>query len=200
MDRMKTDSLPDLPPKVRFTELHGELAAKEWGANCGPGAIAAICGMYLDELRPYLGDFERKGYTNPKLMWQILDRLGLGWKKIMRPQTLPKYGLARIQWHGPWTMPGAHPMQASRHTHWVGAMTTKQGEIGIFDINAMSNGSGWVSLVEWTGHVAPAILKQCEPKASRNREGLRWSLTHGVEIDRARLNKQRDIYRDMPLL
>jgi hypothetical protein len=31
--------------------------------NCGPGAIAAICGLTLDDLRPHLGDFEQKRYT-----------------------------------------------------------------------------------------------------------------------------------------
>lgn len=45
-----------------------------WGCNCGPGAIAAIMNMRLDAIRPLLGDFERKRYTNPTLMWEILDR------------------------------------------------------------------------------------------------------------------------------
>jgi len=36
-----------------------------WGCNCGPGAIAAILNMRLDEVRPLMGDFESKRYTNP---------------------------------------------------------------------------------------------------------------------------------------
>jgi hypothetical protein len=53
----------------RFTEADANRAHDEWGANCGPGAIAAILALTLDELRPYMGDFESKRYTNPTLMW-----------------------------------------------------------------------------------------------------------------------------------
>lgn len=165
-----------------FTADDAQRAFDEWGANCGPGAIAAICGLTLDELRPLLGDFEQKRYTNPTLMWAILDRLGVGWRKIMRPTAFPFYGLARVQWHGPWTAPDVPARAAYRHSHWIGCARRANGDIGIFDINAIGNGSGWCSLTDWREILVPWLLKECEPQADGN-----WSLTHGVEIERGSL-------------
>jgi len=56
----------------RFTEADANRAWEEWGANCGPAALAVVAGLSLDEVRPYLVDFEQKGYTNPTLMFQSL--------------------------------------------------------------------------------------------------------------------------------
>jgi hypothetical protein len=162
-------------PRTRFSIADSARAWNEWGANCGPGAIAAIAGMTLDELRPHMGDFERKGYTNLTLMWEVLDRLGLKWRKIMRPgpDGYPKHGLARIQWEGPWTAPGVPARAAYRHTHWIATITRSAGDIGIFDINALSNGSGWCSLQDWARSLVPWILEECVPRANGN-----WHLTH----------------------
>jgi hypothetical protein len=165
-----------IPP--RFTVAEADSAYEEWGCNCGPTAIAAIMGLTLDELRPHLGDFERKRYTNPILMWEILDRLGARWRLVKPPRTWPTYGLARVQWEGPWTKPGV-PMRARyRHTHWVGATwSVARNEFGIFDCNAMANGTGWCSAANWSGIIAPWILETCVPRADG-----RWHLTHVVEI------------------
>ena len=162
----------------RFSHADAIRAADEWGANCGPGAIAVILGMTLDESRPHLGDFERRRYTNPGLMWSILDGLGIRWSKILRPRRWPAYGLARVQWEGPWTAPGVPPRVAYRHTHWVGVSTADDQNVGIFDINALGNGTGWVSLRHWVDVIVPWILEQCEPGADGG-----WDLTHGVEIE-----------------
>ena len=160
----------------RFSAEEQDRAHADWGANCGPGAIAAMVGMTLDEVRPHMGDFEQKHYTNPTLMWATLDRLGVSWHKLKEPLTWPEWGLARIQWHGPWTAPGVPVRVAYRHTHWVGACS-RHGNIGIFDINALGNGSGWCSLKDWGETLVPWLLQEIEPKA----DGL-WSLTHAVEI------------------
>lgn len=160
----------------RFTADDQERAYDEWGANCGPGAIAAITGHTLDEVRPYMGDFEQKRYTNPTLMWGTLERLSVRWRKLPAPLTWPEWGLARVQWHGPWTAPGVPARVAYRHTHWVGACS-RPGNIGIFDINAIGNGTGWCSLKDWAEIIVPHILRECEPKADGT-----WTLTHAVEI------------------
>jgi hypothetical protein len=55
---------------VSFTEADAHRAYDEWGANCGPGALAAIAGLTLDKVRALMGDFETKGYTNPTLMYE----------------------------------------------------------------------------------------------------------------------------------
>lgn len=173
---------PNWPPAARFSLDDAQLAGDTWGANCGPGAIAAVCGLTLEELRPYLGDFEQKRYTNPTLMWETLGRLGVKLRIRSNPGvpwvTWPKYGLARVQWEGPWTEPGVPPRVAYRHTHWVGVCEEPGSETNIFDINCMCVG-GWIPLSEWSDSLVPWLLKYCEPKANGG-----WHLTHKVEIER----------------
>lgn len=162
-----------------FTVEDADRAYDEWGANCGPGAIAAIMGLTLDQVRPHMGDFERKRYTNPTLMWATLRRLGAMFSYRggdLGRENWPAYGLARIQWEGPWTRPGAPIAARYRHTHWVGARRT-QTSVGVFDINCMNNGSGWVDVSDWVGTVVPWLLSVCEPKASGQ-----WHITHAAEI------------------
>lgn len=163
--------------KVWFTPDDAQRAFDEWGANCGPGAVAAVCGLTLDELRPHLGDFESKRYTNPTLMWEILNRLGVSWRLVKGSRSWPTYGLARIQWEGPWTEPGANPRWAYRQTHWVGAKSRNLGNVGIFDINAIANGTGWVSAADWERVIVPWILREAVPRANG-----KWHITHAVEV------------------
>lgn len=158
---------------LRFTIDEATTAGDEWGLNCGPAAVAAICGLSLAELRPHLGDFERKRYTNPTLMWAILRNVGcLSWIQN-KPTRWPDFGLARIQWEGPWTADGVPVRVRYRHTHWVA--TVGQGT-EIFDVNCLCVG-GWVPLAEWSGQVVPWLLSQCEPKADG-----KWHITHSVEV------------------
>lgn len=51
-------------------------------------------------------------------------------------------------------------------------------EVGVFDINALANGSGWVAQVDWERLVVPFILEEY-PRANGN-----WHITHSIEIDR----------------
>lgn len=168
------------PIAPRFS-LHDAVRASEaWGANCGPGALAAILSMTLDEVRPHMGDFERKRYTNPTLMFESLDRAGAKWRSI--GTTWPCYGLARIQWEGPWTAPGVPIRARYRHTHWVGAATIRN-EVGIFDINCINNGTGWVRIKEWETIVVPWIIMEAVPRANG-----KWHITHAIEVDRTLQN------------
>lgn len=162
---------------LKFTAADVERANAEWGCNCGPAAIAAVMGLSLAELRPQLGDFERKRYTNPTLMWEVLGWLGRPWTKKLRPKDWPTYGLARIQWEGPWLGPDVPAAAAYRHTHWVGANARNRANIGIFDINAMDSG-GWVALADWRDIIVPHILHHAVPRATGG-----WYLTHAVEIE-----------------
>jgi hypothetical protein len=162
---------------ARFTLDDAQSAGDEWGFNCGPAAIAAMCGMTIAEVRPHLGDFEQKGYLNPTLMWDVLRAIGVRWSWSRGVRRWPEYGLVRIQWEGPWTAPW-QPMAAGyRHTHWVGSMRIDGEEQNVFDVNCLCVG-GWVPLSEWVSSVVPWLLKQCEPKASGG-----WCLTHVVELE-----------------
>ena len=183
----------DVKPSVLFTIDDAQRAGDEWGFNCGPAAICAVAGLTPAELRPHMGDFESKRYTNPTLMWQALRNLGIRWQCCAQQMSSenqgmlawPQFGLARVQWEGPWTQPSVPIAARYRHTHWVAAMSdprhwTTPGweETRIFDVNCMCVG-GWVPLSEWAGSVVPWLLNACEPKANG-----RWHLTHVVEIER----------------
>ena len=154
--------------------------------------------MSLDEVRPHLGDFEAKHYTNPTLMWQILKNTHAPVVEILRlsPEfemlrtgraPWPCYGLARVQWEGPWTAPYVPMRVRYRHTHWVGVCDETDSEPNIFDVNCMCVG-GWVPLSEWSQSLVPWLLKQCEPKANG-----RWHLTHTVEIRRGAESREATV-------
>ena len=167
--------------KPRFTLADLEAANDAWGCNCGPGALAAICEMTLDEARRHVGsEFERKRYTNPTLMLAALRSTGMRWSSISVPResrtAWPLWGLCRIQWEGPWTKPGV-PMRARyRYTHWIGAASRGAG---IFDVNALANGSGWCSLEDWSAILAPALATGHDKRATGG-----WHITHAIEVAR----------------
>ena len=175
--------------KLQFTKEQMETAHDECGCNCGPAAVAAICGLSLSELRPHLGDFEAKRYTNPTLMAQILRNVRakvvefrrLNWRFEMERtgrKPWPRYGLARVQWEGPLTKDGVPMAARYRHTHWIGTSFVNQDNVGIWDVNCLNNGTGWVSLHEWSMVLVPWLLKECHPRADG-----KWHLTHAVEIE-----------------
>jgi len=160
-------------PCVRFSVDDANAAWDAWGANCGPGAIAAVLGLTLDEVHPHMGDFERKRYTNSTLMWSALDSIGVRWSVSTRRRDWPVFGLARVQWEGPWMLPDVPARAAYRHTHWVGACQGGDATAAIFDINCMSVG-GWLPETEWSDQVVPWLLRKTTPRASRG-----WHITHG---------------------
>jgi hypothetical protein len=183
-ERNRREAIKDLrrtPPTLRVTYEDGERAFNEWGANCGPAAIAAVTGKTLDELRPFLGDFESKHYTNPTLMFETLRRLSVNFEVTHRADVLlpsmlgfPAFGLARIQWGGAWTKPGV-PMQARyRQTHWVASCHGPSSR-GIFDVNALNSG-GWVGFADWRDVIVPHLL------TAYPRSDGTWWVTHGIEV------------------
>ncbi|MGE0768286.1 MAG: hypothetical protein AB7L90_17660 [Hyphomicrobiaceae bacterium] len=159
----------------RVTAAEADAAYEAWGCNCGPAAIAAILGVPLDEVRPHLIGFDAKRYTNPTMMAGALDTLGRPWRNVGK--AWPRYGLARIQWEGPWTKPGVPMRVRYRHTHWVGSWQTVERGHGVFDVNALGNGSGWARFEHWRDVMVPYITSHI-PRA----DGL-WHVTHGIEIE-----------------
>lgn len=163
---------------IRFTAEDANKAGEEWGFNCGPGALCGVLVRTPDEMRPFMGDFEEKRYTNPTLMFEVLNRLGVSYRQVYRGDVpsnmLPlDLGLVRIQWEGSWTREGV-PMRARyRATHWIG-VRAKGAEI--FDVNATCVG-GWIDYPQWRDQLVPWLLKECVPKATGG-----WWPTHGIEI------------------
>lgn len=158
----------------RITAEEADAAYDAWGCNCGPSALAAIMGMRLDDVRPHLLGFDQKHYTNPTMMFEALASIGRPWVRIGK--SWPQYGLARIQWEGPWTGPNV-PMRARyRYTHWVGSRRDPFGSHGVFDVNAMGNGTGWASFEDWSTILVPHIIAHV-PRADG-----KWHITHGIEV------------------
>ena len=163
---------------VRFSLDDANKAGETWRFNCGPGALCAVLNLTPDELRPMMGDFEQKGYTNPTLMLDVLKRAGVQYRQTYRsdePKGFPmlKHGLVRVQWGGPWTKPGVPFAARYRQTHWV-AMREDSREV--FDINAMCTG-GWLPFREWHDQLVPWLCKECVPKWDGN-----WWPTHALEV------------------
>ena len=164
--------------RVRFNIDEASAAADAWGFNCGPGALCAVLDLTPDELRPKLGDFEAKGYTNPTLMASVLRAHGARHREVYRRDAPGagcrlQFGLMRVQWAGPWTRPGVPMAARYRQTHWV-AMAGDQ----VFDINAICVG-GWIDRDEWEMRLVPWLIREACPKGSGE-----WWPTHGWEVER----------------
>lgn len=158
-------------PMPRFSPEEFIRAHQEWGCNCGPSALAAIADISLNEAGAAIPNFDEKHYTNPTMMKSALMSLGVDFIDLY--PVWPHWGLVRIQWEGPWTMPGAPAMWAYRQTHWVGtALDLNNGKRGIFDCNAMGNGTGWASFRDWCDHIVPYILADI-PRSTGG-----WHVTH----------------------
>ncbi len=172
-----------------FTADEAQKAFDAWGCNCGPSALAAVKNLTLDEARKLLPGFDLKRYTNPTMMRGALEMIqkqtGFSYEwRTRRIDTasgnatgivlgFPAYGLARIQWTGPWTRPGVPPKVAYRHSHWVGS---RAHATEIFDINAVSYCGGWIERSQWENSLVPWLLKELEPGADG------WYITHAIEV------------------
>ena len=174
-----SDSYFNLP---KFDVEAADAAYKEWGFNCGPAALCAVLGMRPEELRPYLGDFEKKKYLNPKLMYEVLSKFdNIRYSTKYRgdvPCAFPEiyYSLVRVQWGGPWTRQGVPLPARQRHTHWVAMQYFLKPFV--FDINAICCG-GWICFKEWEKTMMPWLARQCVPEW----DGVIWP-THVIEIRR----------------
>lgn len=155
------------PYEYPYSQEESQAAHEAWGANCGPGALATMVGLKLDDVRSHIPQFEQRGYTNPSMMQAALRSLGVKYHEV--DDTLareagsvldpgykliwPKYGLMRIQWEGRWMNPGVPIAARYRHTHWVGIIATDQPNI--FDCNF-----GWGDYIRWVREVVGPITSQ----------------------------------------
>lgn len=170
--------------KMNFSVEDAEAAHREWGFNCGPGAICGLLGMPPSALRPHMGDFEEKRYTNPTLMYSVLRSLNRTFEVVYRgdsramlqPVVQSVNGLVRIQWDGSWTRPGVPMAARYRQTHWIAVRTDDSGAVYCFDVN-MVNYGGWCKLEAWEEFVAPWIIANCVA----NGTGIFWP-THVLEV------------------
>lgn len=154
-------------------------AADAWGFNCGPAALCAVCNLTPDQVRPHLGDFESKRYSNPTLMANALRSLRVPFQRVfetaVKPDggdpVYPYIGLVRVQWGGPWTNPGVPIRVRYRKTHWIAVAHLGRNRV-VFDVNAIESG-GWISWNDWVKYLIPWILRHCVTDANGD-----WWPTH----------------------
>ncbi|MEN6533791.1 MAG: hypothetical protein ABFD89_09030 [Bryobacteraceae bacterium] len=165
-------------PVYVFSAEDAGKAAQEWGANCGPMALAMSLGRHIREIRGAIPGFDQKGYTSPTMMAGALSNLGVPVKREVKGTQArsakwsdwPDRGLVRIQWSGPWTAPGTNGRWAYCFTHWVASLRTEKG-FWIFDCN-----TGWSDPGYWILHAVPAITQTIK------RADGGWFATHLWEL------------------
>jgi hypothetical protein len=64
-----------------------------------------------------------------------------------------------------------------RYTHWIGVASDRDEERGVFDVNALANGSGWCALENWSAHLVPHLVEQYRGATGG------WHITHAIEVD-----------------
>lgn len=121
-------------------------ANQAWGANCGPASIAALLGMTLADLRPHLGDFERRRYMNPSQAKAVLLALGLRPRPTNLLEGWPPDGLIFVQFKGQWD--GAPAFVQYQHTHWIAVRGSWVYEV---------NNNEWSARWFWKQHVIEEI-------------------------------------------
>lgn len=176
--------------ELPFSQEELAQAHSEWGCNCGPASIAAAFGISLDLLRDIVMAAGFKGYMTPTMVRDTFSRLGAKTRESAPNRfaqsnglAFPIVGVARIQWDGPWTKPGANARWAYRHTHYVASWLQEGVTIldkidaalspVIFDVNG-----GLMDFERWTDEVVPLITKSI-PRADGD-----WFVTHTWELSR----------------
>lgn len=161
-----------------FTQEDSEHAYEEWGANCGPNALAFALGIHINQVRHLIPEFDARRYTNPTMMRKALDTVGQpikvvrvppikpGWSADIEPMFCNLTSLVRIQWEGPWTAPGAKPSWAYRQTHWITTWMNDGTEF-VFDVNG-----GVRNIQSWDTKIVPLLTSQID-RASGS-----WHPTH----------------------
>ncbi len=175
-------------PILKFNEAECQAASDSWNLNCGPSALAAILGKTLEEIKwaCMSVDFAERGYMNSTMMANALtclgvtakpNRLRLDRRTECDVDSLPKHGLARIQFGGPWIINGKPARWAAQHTHWVASWKIAPGVIRfdpvclVFDING-----GIMEYARWESEILPAItasIKRCDGE---------WFVTNSWEV------------------
>lgn len=144
-------------------------AHDEWKANCGPGALAALLGKPLSEVRHAFPWFPARPWTSPTQMGEAITALigprgkwtaygiarGPVDEQIAR---LPRNGLFHIQIDGPWCNL-ADRRVAYRYTHCA-AVRRIEGSLFVYDINLGPNArpGGWATFDTWNEWIARPMV------------------------------------------
>lgn len=165
-----------------FTEQDSQAAHDDWGANCGPNALAFALGRNIKDCKDLIPGFTGKQFTNPTMMLSAILSSGANVRTIsVRPPQEGRFAdiepmfhqhaaVVRIQWEGPWTKPGANQRWAYRQTHWI-ATWLHSNTAFVFDVNG-----GVRNLQSWEQDIVPLLVESI-PRATGG-----WFPTHIYRI------------------
>lgn len=162
-----------------FTEAEFRKANKDWGANCGPAALAFALNVGINAVRNSIPLFDDRRYTNPNMMHAALETHRQNWRQL-RPEESSLFdaanpALVRVQWGGPWMAKDAPPKWRYRQTHWICTWLRVPSRLHaipdpiphVFDCNC-----GIVPFERWKTDVVPLITRGVD------RADGTWSYTH----------------------
>jgi hypothetical protein len=150
------------------TDVHE--AFREWGAACGPSALAAAFGCNVADVR-HLFPFHR-GWVNPSHMIAALDLAGVHHREPRPGETHPCRGLLFIQFLGPWMKPGVPIAARYKHTHWIAVVRNHEAERLVWDCNSET---GWMLFEQWRAVLAPELI-------AHNRGSDGWRVARAIEL------------------
>lgn len=164
-------------------------AADTWEANCAPGAVAALLGRPLADVRRGFPWFPERPWTSPTQLTDavcsLLPRAGGNWttygpayrgqSPVEQFKLLPRKGLVVVQFDGPWC-DLANKRAAYRYTHVAASRHTGLGPY-VYDVNAGSDAApgGWVNVWAWAG-----VLEELRETYKRS---TGWFVRGVLELD-----------------
>lgn len=152
------DELPRNPPDVA-------MAARIFGATCGPIALAAVLGTFAAEVMRFFPYFPGRTHTTAADMEYALQCCGARYQR--QDDLMPEIGLSLLQLTGPWTEHPGAARHAYTHMHWVAT----HGDF-LYDVNV----GDWIERDEWTSHAVSAWIVTV-PKATGWRPLRSFTLT-----------------------
>lgn len=152
------DELPRNPPDVA-------IAARVFGATCGPVALAAVLGTFACEVMRFFPYFPIRTHTGWADMEYALQCCGA--RYLRQDAVLTDTGLTLLQLTGPWTEHPGAVRHAYTQTHWVATRGTY-----LYDVNV----GDWLEREEWTEHAVQAWI-DAVPKATGWRPLRSFALT-----------------------
>lgn len=151
-----------------------DAAAHEWGANCGPAALAFAIQVPISLVRSLLPEFGLRRYTNVSMMASAL-RMARRPFETTAPTVSAMFSsteisLVRVQWSGPWTATKPYPIWSYSHTHWIAAWqdgdSRSKTRPMVYDVNC-----GICPFADWKSDLVPKFLAR-----AKGRDG--WFPTH----------------------
>lgn len=162
---MRSLAQPDYPIyRPAFIPWDLDIAGINFGANCGPISFAVTTEREVCRIMRFFPHFKYSRSTNLTQMLRAYREADYQ-TKINKCQ-LPEFGVALIQWTGPWTAKHFFSRWSLVYTHWI---AVNHG--WIFDHTA----GEWQEFPQWESEVVPDFISQI-PRATG------WAVKYGVGL------------------